>query len=261
MTTEHRAFKDALHTQFARIGHAVSSPKRLELLDLLAQGEKTVEQLAEQTATAVKSTSAHLRALRQARLVETRRDGTYVWYRLADEAVAAFLLALQALGRHRYAEVREVAESYLERRDTLEPIPPAELRRRLDAGDVTLIDVRPEDEFAAGHIPGALSVPVTELANRLRELPKRTEIVAYCRGPYCVMAFEAVRRLRGRGRVARRLEDGFPEWRAEGLPVAVGSDHPMRQRKASTPARDWSRSNRRAPVTRSRDARKRGSHR
>lgn len=219
MTTEHRAFKDALHAQFARIGHAVSSPKRLELLDLLAQGEKSVEQLAEQTATAVKNTSAHLRALRQARLVETRRDGTYVWYRLADEAVATFLLALQDLGRHRYAEVREVADSYLERRDTLEPIPPGELRRRLKAGDVTLIDVRPADEYAAGHIPGALSLPVTELGDRLGELSKRKEIVAYCRGPYCVMAVTAIELLRRRGYRARRLIDGVPAWRARGYPV------------------------------------------
>ncbi len=219
MPTDHRAFEDALYAQFARIGHAVSSPKRLELLDLLGQGEKTVEQLAEQTATAVKNTSAHLRALRQARLVETRRDGTYVWYRLADEAVAAFLLALQTLGRHRYAEVREVAESYLERRDTLEPIPPEELRRRLDAGDVTLIDVRPGNEFAAGHIPGALSVPVAELADRLRELPKRKEIVAYCRGPYCVLAVTAVELLRQRGYRARRLIESIPAWRARGYPV------------------------------------------
>jgi rhodanese-related sulfurtransferase/DNA-binding transcriptional ArsR family regulator len=219
MPTDHRAFKDALYIQFARIGHAASSPKRLELLDLLGQGEKTVEQLAEQTATAVKNTSAHLRALRQARLVETRRDGTYVWYRLADEAVAAFLLALQTLGRHRYAEVREVAESYLERRDTLEPIPPEELRRRLGAGDVTLIDVRPGDEFAAGHIRGALSVPVADLPDRLRELPKRMEIVAYCRGPYCVMAVTAVELLRRRGYRARRLIESIPTWRARGYPV------------------------------------------
>ncbi len=230
MPTDHRAFKDALYAQFARIGHAVSSPKRLELLDLLGQGEKTVEQLAEQTATAVKNTSAHLRALRQARLVETRRDGTYVWYRLADEAVAAFVLALQGLGRHRYAEVREVAESYLERRDTLEPIPPEELRRRLRAGDVTLIDVRPDDEFAAGHIPGALSVPVAELADRLREIPKRKEIVAYCRGPYCVMAVTAVELLRRRGYRARRLIESITSWRARGY--AVDHDPATRQRAA-----------------------------
>ena len=219
MTTQHRAFKDALYAQFARIGHAVSSPKRLELLDLLGQGEKTVEQLAEQTATGIKNTSAHLRALRQARLVDTRRDGTYIWYRLADEAVAAFLLALQALGRHRYAEIREVADSYLDHRDTLEPIRPEELRRRLNAGEVTLIDVRPEDEFAAGHIQGALSMPLGELGDRLRELPKRKEVVAYCRGPYCVLAVTAIELLRQRGYRARRLIQSVPEWRARGYAV------------------------------------------
>lgn len=219
MPSDHRAFKDALYAHFARLGHAVSSPKRLELLDLLSQGEKTVEQLAEQTATAVKNTSAHLRTLRQARLVETRRDGTYVWYRLADEAVGAFLLALQALGRDRYAEVRDVAQSYLESRDTLEPIPTEELRRRLNAGDVTLIDVRPVDEYAAGHIPGALSVPVAELPGRLRELPKRKEIVAYCRGPYCVFAVTAVELLRQRGYRARRSIESIPAWRAHGYAV------------------------------------------
>ena len=237
MTTDHRAFKDALYNQFARIGHAVSSPKRLELLDLLGQGEKTVEQLAEQIATPVKNTSAHLRALRQARLVETRRDGTYVWYRLADEGVSAFLLALEALGRRRYAEVREVAESYLERRDTLEPIPPEELRRRLNAGDVTLIDVRPEDEFAAGHIPGALSVPVAELADRLDELPKRKEIVAYCRGPYCVFAVTAVELLRRRGYRARRLIESIPGWRARGYPVDHDHARPERAVPERVPAR------------------------
>jgi rhodanese-related sulfurtransferase/DNA-binding transcriptional ArsR family regulator len=236
MPTDHRAFKDALYTHFARIGQAVSSPKRLELLDLLGQGEKTVEQLAEQTATAVKNTSAHLRALRQARLVETRRDGTYVWYRIADEAVAAFVLALQALGRHRYAEVREVAESYLERRDTLEPIPPEELRRRLKAGDVTLIDVRPEDEFAAGHIPGALSVPVTELAARIHELPRRKEIVAYCRGPYCVFAVSAVELLRRRGYRARRMVESIPGWRARGYPVDPDPARRDRAERETVPA-------------------------
>jgi len=219
MPTDHRAFKDALFAQFARIGHAVSSPKRLELLDLLSQGDKSVEQLAKLTATPVKNTSAHLRALRQARLVETRRDGTYVWYRLADDAVAAFLLALQALGRQRYAEVREVAQSYLDRRDSLEPIAPEELRRRLKAGDVTLVDVRPADEFAAGHIPGALSLPLAELPKRLQELPKRREIVAYCRGPYCVYAVTAVELLRQRGYRARRLIESIPAWRARGYPV------------------------------------------
>lgn len=219
MTTDSRIFKDALYSQFARIGHAVSSPKRLELLDLLGQGDKTVEQLAEATATPIKNTSAHLRALRQARLVETRRDGTYIWYRLADDGVAAFLLALEALGRRRYAEVREVAESYLERRDTLEPVAAEELVRRLHAGDVMLIDVRPEDEFAAGHIPGALSLPVSQLAARMHELPKRKEIVAYCRGRYCVFAVSAVELLRRRGYRARRMVESIAGWRARGYPV------------------------------------------
>jgi rhodanese-related sulfurtransferase/DNA-binding transcriptional ArsR family regulator len=230
-----RAFKDSIYAQFARLGHAVSTPKRLELLDLLSQGEKTVEQLAEQSATPLKNTSAHLRVLRQARLVDTRRDGQRIWYRLPDEAVAAFLLSLQALGRQRYAEVREVAESYLERRDTLEPIAPEELRRRLNAGDVTLIDVRPQDEFAAGHIPGALSLPVAEIAERLRELPKRKEIVAYCRGPYCVLAVNAVELLRQRGYRARRLIESVPGWRLRGYPVV--RDPAGREPAGTVPAR------------------------
>ena len=217
-----RDFKDGLYAQFARLGHAVSTPKRLEFLDLLSQGAKTVEQLADQSDTPLKNTSAHLRVLRQARLVETRREGQHVWYRLADDAVASFLGALQALGRQRYAEVRELASTWLDHRDTFEPIPPAELRRRLAAGEVTLVDVRPADEFAAGHIHGALSVPLTELADRLRELPRRSEVVAYCRGPYCVYALEAVEVLRQHGYRARRLLDGVPAWRARGYPVAAG---------------------------------------
>lgn len=216
---ESRAFKDGLYAQFARLGHAVSTPKRLELLDLLTQGEKTVEQLAEQSATPLKNTSAHLRVLRQARLVETRREGQHVRYRLADDMVGTFLAALQGLGRQRYAEVREMVGAWLDRRDALEPISPEELRRRLDAGDVTLIDVRPADEFAAGHIRGALSIPLAELGGRLRELLKRKEIVAYCRGPYCVYAPEAVELLRRRGYRARRLTEGVPGWRARGYPV------------------------------------------
>jgi rhodanese-related sulfurtransferase/DNA-binding transcriptional ArsR family regulator len=215
----YREFKDSLYAQFARLGHALSTPRRLELLDLLSQSEKTVEQLADQSATPLKNTSAHLRVLRQARLVETRRDGQRIWYRLADAEVAEFLLALQALGRQRYGEVREVVDSYLERRDTLEPIPTPELRRRLAAGDVTLIDVRPADEFAAGHIRGALSIPVSELPARARELSRRQEIVAYCRGPYCVMASTAVELLRRRGYRARRSVESVPAWRARGYPV------------------------------------------
>jgi rhodanese-related sulfurtransferase/DNA-binding transcriptional ArsR family regulator len=216
----YREFKDSLYAQFARLGHALSTPKRLELLDLLTQSEKTVEQLADGSATSLKNTSAHLRVLRQARLDETRRDGLHIWYRLADENVAEFLLAFQALGRRRYGELRDVVESYLERRDSLEPIPTSELRRRLAAGEVTLIDVRPADEFAAGHIPGALSIPVTDLPTRAGELSRRKEIVAYCRGPYCVMASTAVELLRRRGYRARRFVESVPAWRARGYPVA-----------------------------------------
>ena len=218
----HRDFKDPLYAQFARIGHAVASPKRLELLDLIAQGEKSVEQLAGQSATALKNTSAHLRVLRQARLVETRREGTWVFYRLADVDVLRFLRSLQALGRSRLAEVEQVASRFLDGRDELEPVSLEELRRRLREGNVTVIDVRPQDEYRAGHIPGALSIPVAQLGRRLAEIPKRREVVAYCRGPYCVYSVEAVELLRKRGYRARRIREGLPDWRARGLPVAAG---------------------------------------
>ena len=218
----HREFKDPLYAQFARIGHAVASPKRIELLDLLSQGEKSVEQLAEQSSAPLKNTSAHLRVLRQARLVETRREGTYVYYRLAGEDVLRFLRDLQALARSRLAEVERVATLYIDSRDELEPVTLAELRRRLREGDVTVIDVRPEEEFRAGHVPGALSIPVAQLKRRLAEIPKKREVVAYCRGPYCVYSVEAVGILRKHGYRARRAGEGLPDWRASGLPVAAG---------------------------------------
>lgn len=219
----HRDFKDALYAQFARIGHAVSSPKRLEMLDLLSQGEKTVEQLAAQSATPIKNASAHLRALRQARLVDTRRDGTYVYYRLGDEGVTRMLRSLQELGRVRLAEVEQVTSLYLDSRDELDSVTLKELRRLLRAGAVTVIDVRPRDEFEAGHIPGALSVPVPELRKRLGEIPKSREVIAYCRGPYCVYSLEAVTMLRKHGYRARRAEQGLPEWRTDGLEVVAGT--------------------------------------
>jgi rhodanese-related sulfurtransferase len=218
----HREFKDPLYAQFARVGHAVASPKRIELLDLLAQGEKSVEQLAEQSATPLKNTSAHLRVLRQARLVETRREGTYVHYRLAGEDVFRFVRDLQTLGRSRLAEVERIAHLYVDGRDELEPVSLKELRRRVRDGDVTVVDVRPAEEYRAGHIPGALSIPVAQLTHRLAELPKRREVVAYCRGPYCVYSVEAVDVLRRHGFRARRAEEGLPGWRATGLPVAHG---------------------------------------
>lgn len=218
----HRELKDPLYAQFARIGHAVASPKRLELLDLLSQGEKTVETLAEQSSTPVKNTSAHLRVLRQARLVDTRPDGTYVYYRLASEDVFRFLRELQALARSRLAEVKQVASLYIDGRDEMEPVSLAELRRRMREGDVTVIDVRPEGEFRSGHIPGALSIPVAQLKRRLSEIPKKREVVAYCRGPYCVYSVEAVGILRKHGYRARRADEGLPDWRASTLPIAAG---------------------------------------
>lgn len=218
----HRELKDPLYVQFARVGHAVANPKRIELLDLLSQGEKTVEQLAEQSATQLKNTSAHLRVLRQARLVETRREGTYVHYRLAGENVFRFLRGLQALGRERLAEVEQIAGLYFGGRDELEPVSLGELRRRLRKGDVTVIDVRPEEEYRAGHIPGAFSIPVAQLNRRLAEIPKKREVVAYCRGPYSVYSVEAVEILRKHGYRARRTDQGLPDWRANGLPVVAG---------------------------------------
>jgi len=228
----HREFKDPLYAQFARIGHAIGSAKRIELLDLLSQGEKTVELLAEQSATAVKNTSAHLRVLRQARLVDTRRMGTFVYYRLADELVFGLLRSLQTLARRRLAEVEQVANAYLTRQDELAPVTLRELEDRLREESVTVIDVRPPDEFAAGHIPGAISMPVAELARRMRELPKGREVVAYCRGPYCVYSLEAVTLLRARGYRARRAEEGLPDWRALGLPVASAASVPARAARA-----------------------------
>jgi len=219
----HRDFKDTLYAQFARIGHAVSSPKRLEMLDLLSQGEKTVEQLAAQSETPIKNTSAHLRALRQARLVDTRRDGTYVYYRVGDETVIRLLQSLQELGRVRLAEVEQVASLYLESRDELDAVGLKDLRRLVRAGAVTVIDVRPRDEFEAGHIPGALSLPVPELRKRLGEIPRAREVIAYCRGPYCVYSLEAVTLLRKHGYRARRAEQGLPEWRTEGFDVVAGA--------------------------------------
>ena len=219
----HREFKDALYAQFARIGHALASPKRIELLDLLGQGEKTVEMLADQVATPVKNTSAHLRVLRQARLVETRREGTYMYYRLADDDVYRLLRALEALGHSRLADVQHVVRLYLDGHDELEPVTFKELRQLMKEDGVTVVDVRPAEEYEAGHIPGAVSVPVPELKRRLREIPKGREVIAYCRGRYCVYSLEAVTLLRKHGYRARRAHEGMPDWRAAGLPLERGA--------------------------------------
>lgn len=219
----HREFKDALYAQFARIGHALASPRRIELLDLLGQGEKTVEALAAQVATPVKNTSAHLRVLRQARLVETRRDGTWVWYRLADDDVFGLLRSLEALAHGRLAEVEQAVRAHLDGRDELAPVTLKDLRRLLREEEVTLVDVRPADEYAAGHIPGALSLPVPELRRRLGELPRDREVIAYCRGRYCLYSLDAVTLLRKHGYRARRAHEGLPDWKAAGLPVEAGA--------------------------------------
>lgn len=217
-----RQVKDGLYGQFARIGKAVASPKRIELLDLLAQGERSVETLAEAASMGVANTSAHLQVLHRTRLVASRKEGTRVLYRLTDDAVARFHVALRDLARGRLAEVDEVVRDFFEARDDMEPVGRTELAKRIRRRDVVVLDVRPVEEFEAGHIEGARSIPLDQLGRRLRELPKDAEIVAYCRGPYCVFAPEAMHLLRRRGFRARRLEDGFPEWRLAGLPVAAG---------------------------------------
>jgi rhodanese-related sulfurtransferase len=216
---EHREFKDRLFEQFARVGKALASPKRLEIVDLLAQGERPVEEIAKETAMSVASASQHLQALKAARMVEARREGLYIHYRLSDEDVFRTWQAVRALAESRLAEVDRVVEAYLEDRDALEAVDATELMERLSDGSVVVLDVRPGEEYRAGHIPGALSVPVDTLEAALQTLPKDRELVAYCRGPYCVFSDEAVALLRARGYRARRLRQGLPDWRAAGMPV------------------------------------------
>lgn len=216
---EHREFKDRLFEQFARIGKALSSPKRLEIVDLLAQGERNVEEIARETSLPVASASQHLQVLKGARMVESRREGLYAYYRLAGEEVFEVWRAVRELGESRLAEIERVVESYLKDRGSLEAVRALELMERLSDGDVVVLDVRPEEEYRAGHIPGALSVPVDALEAVLQTLPKNREVIAYCRGRYCVFSDEAVKFLEARGYRASRLVEGFPEWRAAGLPV------------------------------------------
>jgi rhodanese-related sulfurtransferase len=218
-----RAFKDHLFEQFARIGKGLASGRRLELLELLAQRECTVEELSQETGMSFANTSQHLKALRGAQLVDVRREGLYACYRLADEHVFALWQALRDLGSARLADIRQIVETYLTDRESLRAITCEELTRRLKDRSILLLDVRPEEEYKAGHVPGARSIPLEELKARLKEIPKTREIVAYCRGPYCVFADEAVSFLRSRGRRAVRLETGFPDWKAMGLPIEVTS--------------------------------------
>jgi rhodanese-related sulfurtransferase len=217
--TTHREFKDRLFEQFARVGKALASPKRLEIVDLLAQGERTVEEIARETAMSVASASQHLQVLKAARMVEVRRERLYAHYRLTDEDVFRTWQAVRALAESRLSEVDRVVEAYLGDRDALETVDATELMERLNEGSVVVLDVRPEEEYRDGHIPGALSVPVDSLEAALQTLPRDRGIVAYCRGPYCVFSDEAVALLRSRGYRAHRLRQGLPDWRAAGMPV------------------------------------------
>lgn len=211
--------KRELFEQLARIGTALSHGTRLELLELLAQGERSVDQLARLTGAALANTSQHLQKLRQAGLVAGRKEGSFVFYRLAGDGVVGLMQALGKVGETHLAEVERLVRLYLTAKDELEPVPAAELLARARKGLVTVLDVRPREEYAAGHLPGAVNIPIGELAKRLAELPRRKEVVAYCRGPYCLMSFEAVQLLRRKGLAARRLEAGLPEWREAGWPV------------------------------------------
>ena len=214
--------KQALFEQLAVVARALGSAARLELIDFLAQGERNVEELARVAGLSVANTSKHLQQLKAAGLVQARRDGKHIRYRLADDRVLAAVGDLRALAEAHLDQVGDLGASYLRSRDALEPVPAPELLERARDGLVTVIDVRPPEEYVQGHIAGALNIPLDELKTRLQELPHDRAVVAYCRGPWCVLSFEAVARLRDAGMEARRLEDGLPEWRRAGLPIESG---------------------------------------
>lgn len=222
MKSPGRQFKDAIYEQFSRIGKAMSSPKRLELLDLICQGEKTVEILSKETGLTVANTSQHLQTLKAARLIKAEKEGLYVKYRLADEMVCEFFRSMRVLAEHRLAEVDMIKRRFLEGKEGMEPVNRDDLLKRVIEGGVTVLDVRPVEEYRAGHIPGALSVPLDHLKEILAKLPADQEIVAYCRGPYCVLAVQAVEVLREKGFNAIRLEESVQDWRAMGLTVEIG---------------------------------------
>ncbi len=214
-----RDFKDRLYAEFARIGKSLASPHRLEILEVLAQGERTVESVATETGLSVANASRHLQQLRQAQLVLARREGLFVHYRLTGPEVVSLMLAVRHAAEQHVAEVDRVVRDFLGERDDFEPVTPDELSRRMTNGEVVVLDVRPEQEYAAGHIAGARSIPVADISERLAELPREHEYVAYCRGPYCVYADEAVAVLRANGLKAQRLSEGYPEWWLSGRPV------------------------------------------
>lgn len=215
--------KRAIFASFADVAQAIGHAHRLELLEHLGQGERSVEVLATSAGLSVANTSRHLQQLRRARLVAGRRDGKRVFYRLADDTVVDLLSALRRFSERNVAEVETVVRGYFRERDSFEPVSRQALVERLREGLVTVIDVRPEDEFALGHVPGAINIPLADLDHRLADLSPDQEVIAYCRGAYCVLSFEAVAALRTRGFKVRRLEDGFPEWRVAGLPIETGA--------------------------------------
>lgn len=214
--------KQALFAQFAAVAKAVAHPHRLGLLEQLAQGERSVEVAADRTGMSIANASQHLQHMRRAGLVASRRDGKFVFYRLTDDTVLDLLASLRLIAERNLAEVERVVRSYFHDRDSLEPVSREELVNRLKAGLVTVLDLRPEDEFALGHLPGALNIPLSELEKRLADFNPDQEIIAYCRGPYCVLSYEAVAVLRAHGFKVRRLVDGLPEWRAAGLRIETG---------------------------------------
>ena len=216
-------FKHNLFTQFARVGKALGNGNRLELLEYLAQGERSVDELSKVSGLTIANTSQHLQQLRQSGLVSSRKEGLKVFYMLSGDDVVSLLDALRGVAQRHVADVERLVNSYLTVRDDLEPLPRHELLERVREGLVTVLDVRPPEEYAAGHVPGAMNVPLTELEQYLEALSPDQEIVAYCRGPHCVLAFDAVAKLRKKGLRARRLEDGYPEWKTAGFPVEVSS--------------------------------------
>ncbi len=224
MKNPNRVFKDAIYEQFARIGKAVSSPKRLELLDILCQGPRTVEVLAKETGLTVANASQHLQVLRAARLVETEKEGLFVTYRLADQAVCEFFSAMRLLAESRLAEVEQIKRQFLEGKEGMEPVNREALLELVREGAVTVLDVRPAEEYNAGHISGAISVPLKELQLRLSDLPRDQEIVAYCRGPYCVLSVLAVEMLRAKGFKAVRIEEGIQDFRAMGFHISISEE-------------------------------------
>lgn len=215
--------KKKLFEQFARVAKSLASPNRLDLLETLAQGEKSVDALAEATGMSVANTSYHLQILRDSGLVESRKEGLQVIYRLSDDQIPVLMGSISRIAERHLAEVERIVREHFKARDALTPVGRDELMARVQEGGTMVIDVRPEAEFQAGHIPGAVNIPVDELPRRHETLPREQEIVAYCRGPYCMLAFEAVARLRSAGYQARRLEDGFPEWKAESRAVDAGA--------------------------------------